>query len=49
MKYGMNFFLWSGELGEDMVFVFEFFKLMGYDGVEIFLFNFDFDYVFWGK
>ena len=49
MKFGMNLLLWTGELNEDMVPVLESLKDMGYDGVELPLFNLDLDYEAWGK
>jgi D-psicose/D-tagatose/L-ribulose 3-epimerase len=49
MKFGMNLLLWSGELSDDMVPVLESLKGMGYDGVEVPLFNYDLDYAAWGK
>ncbi len=40
MKYGMNMLLWSNDVsGDEMVPVFERIKAMGYDGVEIPIFN----------
>jgi D-psicose/D-tagatose/L-ribulose 3-epimerase len=49
MKYGMNLLLWTGELNESMLPVLESLKKMGYDGVELPLFNLDLDYKVWGK
>jgi D-psicose/D-tagatose/L-ribulose 3-epimerase len=49
MKYGMNLLLWSGELSDEMMPVLEKLKGMGYDGVEIPIFNLDLDYAKWGK
>ncbi len=49
MKFGMNLLLWSGELTEDLLAVCESLKKMGYDGVEIPLFNYDLDYAALGK
>ena len=48
MKYGMNLLLWSGELADDLAPVLESLKNMGYDGVELPLFNLDLDYAGWG-
>jgi D-psicose/D-tagatose/L-ribulose 3-epimerase len=45
----MNLLLWSGELSDDMIPVLESLKGMGYDGVEVPLFNYDLDYAAWGK
>jgi D-psicose/D-tagatose/L-ribulose 3-epimerase len=49
MKYGMNLLLWSGELNDDLLPVLERLKSMGYDGVELPIFNLDLDYAAWGK
>lgn len=49
MKFGMNLLLWNGELNDDLMPVLESLKAMGYDGVEIPLFNYDLDYAAWGK
>ncbi len=49
MKYGMNLLLWTGELHDGMIPVLEMLKNLGYDGVEIPLFNTAIDYKAWGK
>jgi len=49
MKYGMNLLLWSGELNDGMLPILEKLKTMGFDGVEIPIFNLDIDYATWGK
>ncbi len=49
MKYGMNLLLWSGEMNEAMLPVLERLKRMGYDGVEIPMFNTDLNYAEWGS
>lgn len=49
MKYGMNLLLWSGELNDGMLPILEKLKAMGFDGVEIPIFNLDLDYAAWGK
>jgi D-psicose/D-tagatose/L-ribulose 3-epimerase len=50
MKYGMNLLLWTGDLHEGMLPVLEMLKNMGYDGVELPIFDFDVDkYAKWGK
>lgn len=49
MKFGMNLLLWNGELNDDLIPVLESLKAMGYDGVEVPLFNLDLDYAAWGK
>ena len=45
----MNLLLWNGEINDDLLPVLESLKAMGYDGVEIPLFNYDLDYEAWGK
>lgn len=47
MKFGMNLLLWSGDPDESLLPVIESLKEMGFDGVEIPLFNLDVDK--WGK
>lgn len=49
MKYGMNLLLWTGELNADTVPVLESLKSMGYDGIEMPIFDLDLDYAAWGK
>ncbi|MEM9364887.1 MAG: sugar phosphate isomerase/epimerase [Planctomycetota bacterium] len=49
MKYGMNLLLWSGEVTEDLLPVCKQLKDMGYDGVELPMFNLDLDYAALGK
>lgn len=49
MKFGMNLLLWTGELNDEMLPVLESLKAMGYDGVEVPMFNLDLDYAAWGK
>ncbi len=49
MKYGMNLLLWSGELSDALLPVLENLKSLGFDGVEIPIFNLDLDYAAWGK
>jgi D-psicose/D-tagatose/L-ribulose 3-epimerase len=48
MKFGMNLLLWTGELNDATGPVCESLKAMGYDGVELPLFNYDLDYQAWG-
>jgi D-psicose/D-tagatose/L-ribulose 3-epimerase len=48
MKFGMNLLLWTGELNDDTVPVLEMLKGVGYDGVELPIFNPDLDYAAWG-
>ncbi|NIL96872.1 MAG: TIM barrel protein [Planctomycetales bacterium] len=49
MKFGMNLLLWAGELSDDLMPVLESLKAMGYDGVELPLFNYQLDYDAWGR
>jgi D-psicose/D-tagatose/L-ribulose 3-epimerase len=49
MKYGMNLLLWSGEVTDAMLPTLEKLKAMGYDGVELPIFNLDLDYAKLGK
>jgi D-psicose/D-tagatose/L-ribulose 3-epimerase len=49
MKFGMNLLLWTGELNDDLIPVLESLKKMGFDGVELPVFNYDLDYTAWGK
>jgi len=49
MKYGMNLLLWSGEVSDSLFPVIEKLKAIGYDGVEIPIFNLDLDYAGIGK
>lgn len=49
MKYGMNLLLWTGELNDELMPVLGSLKEMGYDGVELPLFNTDLDYAAWGS
>lgn len=49
MKYGMNLLLWTGAVTEDMLPTIEQLKGMGYDGVEIPMFDLDLDYAALGK
>jgi D-psicose/D-tagatose/L-ribulose 3-epimerase len=44
MKYGMNLLLWSGEITEAMLPTLEQLKKIGFDGVELPIFNLDLDY-----
>ena len=48
MKFGMNLLLWTAELNDELVPVLEMLKSIGYDGVEVPLFNMDLDYGAWG-
>jgi D-psicose/D-tagatose/L-ribulose 3-epimerase len=45
----MNLLLWTGEVGEGTLPVMESLKAMGYDGIEIPLFNYGLDYAALGK
>lgn len=49
MKYGMNLLLWSGEVTDAMMPVCEQLRAMGYEGVEMPMFNLDLDYAGIGK
>ena len=49
MKFGMNLLLWTGELNDGMLPVLEMLKQLGYDGVELPIFNTSLDYAAWGK
>ncbi|HKD37847.1 MAG TPA: sugar phosphate isomerase/epimerase [Pirellulales bacterium] len=49
MKYGMNLLLWTDRLHDGMLPVLENIKTLGYDGVEIPLFDLSLDYAAWGK
>jgi D-psicose/D-tagatose/L-ribulose 3-epimerase len=50
MKFGMNLLLWTGDLGDEHVKVVESLKAMGYDGVELPIFDADPDkFAKWGK
>ncbi len=49
MKFGMNLLLWSGEVTDEMIPVCEKLRAMGFDGVELPMFNLDLDYAKIGK
>ncbi|MGD9719831.1 MAG: sugar phosphate isomerase/epimerase family protein [Pirellulales bacterium] len=50
MKFGMNLLLWSGDLTDDLLPVLEKLKALGYDGVELPIFDADPQkYARWGK
>lgn len=50
MKFGMNLLLWTGDLHEGMLPVLESLKAMGYDGVELPVFDDDVaKYAAWGR
>ncbi|MCC6511547.1 MAG: sugar phosphate isomerase/epimerase [Pirellulaceae bacterium] len=49
MKYGMNLLLWTGELNDSLLPILTKLKKMGFDGVELPMFNLDLDYAAWGK
>ncbi|MEL6895287.1 MAG: sugar phosphate isomerase/epimerase [Planctomycetota bacterium] len=49
MKYGMNLLLWSGEVTDELLPVMQQLKDMGYDGVELPMFNLDLDYAALGR
>jgi D-psicose/D-tagatose/L-ribulose 3-epimerase len=49
MKFGMNLLLWSGELHDGLIPVLKLLKGLGYDGVELPIFNTQLDYARWGR
>ncbi len=49
MKYGMNLLLWGAEVTDAMMPTIEQLRQMGYDGVELPMFNLDLDYAGIGK
>lgn len=49
MKYGMNLLLWTGELHDGLLPVLNMLKNLGYDGVELPIFNTGLDYAAWGR
>ena len=49
MRFGMNLLLWTGELHDGMMPVLEMLKRLGYDGVELPIFNTGLDYSEWGR
>jgi D-psicose/D-tagatose/L-ribulose 3-epimerase len=50
MKYGMNLFLWADDLHDGMIPVVEQIKEMGFDGVEVPLFDLNLDkWQLWAK
>ena len=49
MKYGMNLLLWGGEVTDEMLPTIEKLKAIGYDGVELPMFNLDLDYAKLGQ
>jgi D-psicose/D-tagatose/L-ribulose 3-epimerase len=50
MKFGLNLLLWSGDLHDGLLPILEQLKEIGYDGVELPMFNLDEEkYAAWGK
>jgi len=49
MKFGMNLLLWTGEMNDGLIPVLKMLKNLGYDGVELPIFNTSLDYAKWGK
>jgi D-psicose/D-tagatose/L-ribulose 3-epimerase len=49
MKFGMNLLLWTGEMHDGMIPVLKLLKNLGYDGVELPIFNTSLDYARWGQ
>lgn len=49
MRFGMNLLLWTGEMHDGLLPVLEMLKRLGYDGVEIPIFNSSLNYAAWGE
>lgn len=49
MKFGMNLLLWTGELNDGLIPALKMLKNLGYDGVELPIFNTSLDYKKWGS
>ncbi len=49
MKYGMNLLLWSGEVTDELLPTCQRLKEIGFDGVELPMFNLDLDYAALGR
>ncbi len=49
MKYGMNLLLWTDHLHDGLMPTLQAIKKLGYDGVEIPLFDLSLDYAAWGR
>ncbi|QDU88037.1 D-tagatose 3-epimerase [Pirellulimonas nuda] len=49
MKYGINLLLWTAELNDGLLPTFEWLRSIGYDGVELPLFNPGLNYGAWGR
>ena len=49
MKFGMNLLLWTGALHDGMLPVLEMLKNLGYDGVELPIFDTSLNYAEWGR
>ena len=49
MKFGMNLLLWTGELNDEMLPVLESLKSMGWDGVELPMFDPQQDFTEWNQ
>jgi D-psicose/D-tagatose/L-ribulose 3-epimerase len=49
MRFGMNLLLWTGELNDALMPALEMLKRIGYDGVEIPVFNTSLNYADWGR
>ena len=49
MRYGMNLFLWTAGLHEEMIPILEALASMGFDGVEVPIFDTSLDYDAWGR
>ena len=49
MRFGMNLLLWTGQMHDGMLPVLEMLKRLGYDGVEIPIFDTSLNYADWGR
>ena len=49
MRFGMNLLLWTGEMHDGMLPVLEMLKRLGFDGVELPIFNTALNYAEWGR
>jgi D-psicose/D-tagatose/L-ribulose 3-epimerase len=49
MRIGMNLLLWGAQLEERLLPILERLKEIGFDGVEVPMFNLDLDYAAWGQ
>ena len=49
MRFGMNLLLWTGEMHDGMLPVLEMLKRLGFDGIELPIFNTALNYAEWGR